>query len=117
MTLLCGFALIFATPLIYNLLLQRSAASSESIMAMRAARAIGTLPQPLTNSIDFSLYLLLLAVVVRVYRGGLARFYERAVRCLSCGHDLRGTPAGSDGIGRCGECGAAFIRYRQAHQE
>jgi hypothetical protein len=107
--LLAGFGLILATPLIYEQLIARG---SSMRWVPRIAHMIGALPPELTSAIDLSAYLLLLAVVTRVYRAGLARWHDRAIRCRRCGHDLRGTPTmdGSDGIGRCGECGTLFVR-------
>jgi hypothetical protein len=37
------------------------------------------------------------------------RLEQGSEQCLACGHDLRGTAA-SNGLGRCGECGAGFLR-------
>jgi hypothetical protein len=107
--LVLGFALILLAPWLYSLLLQGSQTSSSSVMAMRLAQAIGRLPDELVRVIDLSLYLLLFAAAMRIYRTRLAKFYDRAVVCARCGHDLRGTPT-EHGIGRCGECGAAFAR-------
>ena len=56
------------------------------------------------------LYLLLFAIAVRLYRGGLARYYDQALKCRKCAHDLRGTPTDGRGRGRCGECGTPFTR-------
>jgi VanZ family protein len=38
------------------------------------------------------------------------RLDASAERCLGCAQDLRGTPVDRDRSGRCGECGAAFLR-------
>jgi hypothetical protein len=70
---------------------------------------MGTRPE-LMSAIDLAANLILFGVLVRVYRGGIARFYDRAVRCVNCGHDLRGTPTDDEGVGTCGECGTAFVR-------
>lgn len=51
-----------------------------------------------------------LAVTIERCRVRLARRLDEGHRvCLGCGHDLRSTPA-ADGTGRCGECGAGFVR-------
>jgi hypothetical protein len=50
------------------------------------------------------------AVTIWWMRRRTAKRLETAgVRCLRCGHDLRGTPD-DDGRGACSECGAAFRR-------
>lgn len=112
--LVIGFAAIFALPVVYEMVLTQGStgAGGSARWAPRLAHLIGSLPPELTATIDLSAYLVLFAVVVRVYRTGLARYHDRAVSCRRCGHDLRGTPTieGSGGQGRCGECGAPFVR-------
>jgi hypothetical protein len=100
--LVIGFGLILISPLVYSMLLGSGG-------AVRAVQTMGRLPRELVSTIDLVLYLLLFAVVARIYRGQLARFYDQAVRCMRCGHDLRGTPI-INGVGTCGECGGAFVR-------
>ena len=107
--LVIGFGLILVSPVLYSMILDQGPNSGSAKGAVRAVHSIGRLPPELVSTIDLSLYLLLFAVVARVYRSQLARFYDQAVRCLRCGHDLRGTPS-ENGIGHCGECGAAFVR-------
>jgi hypothetical protein len=108
-----GFGLIFALPIVYEMLLsQGSSAGAATSWAPRTAHFIGTLPPELTATIDLCAYMVLFAVVVRVYRTGLAKYHDRAISCRRCGHDLRGTPTidGSGGQGKCGECGTPFLR-------
>jgi DNA-directed RNA polymerase subunit RPC12/RpoP len=109
--LAAGFGLVLATPLIYSSVIARG---SPSHWAPRLAHAVANLPRELTSVIDLAMYLLLLAVVVRIYRTGLAKWHDRAIRCRRCGHDLRGTPTleGTDGLGRCSECGTPFVRAK-----
>jgi hypothetical protein len=109
--LLLGFAAILIAPLFYSMLIEGNQRSSSSIFAMRFARMLGTMPRELTSIVDLSLYLLLFAISMRIYRKRLAKFYDSAVICMRCGHDLRGTPTAA-GIGHCGECGAVFTRAR-----
>jgi hypothetical protein len=84
-------------------------AQPASGLAPRIARFFGTLSPQLTEAIDLTVCLLLLALATRLYRTRLARYYDRSVRCRRCGHDLRGTPT-ERGVGRCGECGTPFVR-------
>lgn len=68
----------------------------------------------LSKGMDSDIHALFLCAVVAVTiercRARLARRVEGGHRtCLGCGHDLRSTPA-TDGTGRCGECGAGFVR-------
>jgi len=76
---------------------------------LRASKTFGQQYQTLLEVIDLAVCLFILAVVMRLLRVRLARFYDRAVRCSVCGHDLTGTPA-PGGVGRCGECGSPFER-------
>ena len=68
------------------------------------------MPPALNSAIDLTLYVLLIAVVIRVWRRRFAAYVDRAVRCHACGHDLHGTPTNERGEGHCGECGEAFTR-------
>jgi len=108
------FAAILITPIVYDWLLSGGAGGvgSRSFGAPRLARWIGTLPPELTSAIDVSLYLLIVATVVRMYRTRLARWHDRAAVCEACGHDLRGTPTDETGSGHCGECGRSFLRKK-----
>ena len=105
--LVAGFGLIAASSIVYALLLE---GQFGGIYPMRLAHTIGTLPKGITQVVDLSAYLVLLAIAMRMYRGGLARYYDQALRCRKCGHDLRGTPTDDRGRGRCGECGTPFVR-------
>jgi hypothetical protein len=107
--LIFGFAVILISPVVYAMILNQGTTSSGAQSTMRAVHSIGRLPQELVRTIDLALYLLLFAVVARIFRAQIARFYDQAVRCLRCGHDLRATPS-TKGIGHCGECEAAFVR-------
>jgi hypothetical protein len=111
------FAAILVTPIVYDWLLSGGSGGagvgSRSFGAPRIARWIGTLPPELTNTIDVSLYLLIVAAVVRMYRVRLARWHDRAAVCEACGHDLRGTPTDETGLGHCGECGRSFQRKQE----
>jgi len=105
--LVAGFGLIAASSIVYALLLQ---GRFGGIYPLRLAHTIGTLPKGVTTVVDLTAYLILFAIAVRLYRGGLARYYDQAVKCRKCGHDLRGTPTDDRGRGRCGECGTPFLR-------
>lgn len=100
------FAAVMLSPVIYSRL-QGTRVGGWSMP--RIVRLIDSLPPEFTAAVDLAIYLLLFAVMVRLYRGGVARYHDRGVRCRACGHDLRGTPT-VNGAGRCGECGAAFSR-------
>jgi hypothetical protein len=68
----------------------------------------------LSKGMDTNIHALSLAALVAVtverIRVRMARRIERCdAVCLGCRHDLRSTPA-NGGIGRCGECGAGFVR-------
>ncbi|UCD74242.1 MAG: hypothetical protein JSV91_10675 [Phycisphaerales bacterium] len=105
--LVAGFGLIAASSIVYALLLERQVGGAH---VLRVAHTIGTLPGSVTQVVDLTAYLVLFAVAVRVYRGALARYYDQALKCRKCGHDLRGTPTDDRGRGRCGECGVPFVR-------
>lgn len=102
--LLAAFALLAVLPTIYAAALQ-----ADMEFVPRLARAIGGLPRVIQRAIDITALGLVLALAVRVYRRGLARHFDRRAVCTACGHDLRATPV-TRGVGRCGECGAAFVR-------
>lgn len=68
------------------------------------------LPTDFVLVVDAAVLLGIAAMGVRMYRGRLARYHdEQSMCCRTCGHDLRGTPS-PGGLGRCGECGARFLR-------
>lgn len=75
----------------------------------RLAREVATAPPSLARAADLTLVLIIGAVFVGGFRRAVAAYRDAGNRCVGCGHDLRGTPA-RGGAGRCGECGAAFIR-------
>lgn len=106
-----GFTLIAASSVVYAVLLENRIGG---VQPLRLAHTIGTLPASVTQIVDLTAYLVLVAVAVRIYRGALGRYYDQAVRCRKCGHDLRGTPTDGQGRGRCGECGAPFVRLGDA---
>ncbi|MHC5024738.1 MAG: VanZ family protein [Planctomycetota bacterium] len=101
---------IFVLPWAYATLLD--AGIGRSILP-RIARGIGTTPPSLIRLIDAALLLGLGAVLTRVYRRRLARYYDSPWLCVRCGHDLRGTPV-NQAIGRCGECGKRFVRMEDS---
>jgi hypothetical protein len=103
-----GFALITLSPVLYAWILQNA---PDLGVVPRLAHVLGRLPEELTNVIDLTLYAMLFALGVRLYRGRLARYFDQSTRCRRCGHDLRATPTADDGAGRCGECGTAFVRF------
>jgi len=103
-----AFSFLLAIPFVYELVVGSNTAVSRT--APRIARLVGTLPPELVNAIDLALFLLLLAVMIRMYRGNLARYYDQHITCRRCGHDLRGTPTSHAGVGQCGECGTPFLR-------
>ena len=74
----------------------------------RLLRVMGT-EQALMRTVDFTAVFIVLAIMTRFFRWRLATHYDQPFQCRSCGHDLRGTPT-SEGLGRCGECGASFTR-------
>jgi hypothetical protein len=79
-------------------------------LAGRAFRAYAGLPTDMVMVIDLAVLALALAVAVRLYRGRIASLIDRQhLRCLRCGHDLRGTPQSATGTGACGECGTEFV--------
>lgn len=101
------FALVLLLPYAYNLTITTPTGRS---LAPRLAQLLGRLPPELNSAIDLTLYMLLIAVVIRLWRGRFAAYVDRAVRCRYCGHDLHGTPVNERGEGHCGECGTAFTR-------
>lgn len=74
----------------------------------RLVRVIGT-EKALMRFVDFTAVFIVFAITTRLFRWRLAAHYDQPFQCRSCGHDLRGTPT-SEGLGRCGECGASFAR-------
>jgi hypothetical protein len=91
-----------------------NAVSPGHALLARALHAIGRIPPGLTAPLDLSLCLMLFALAAAWYRRRLARYVDQALVCRTCGHDLRATPtagAAETGEGRCGECGAAFVRH------
>ncbi|MHC4948126.1 MAG: hypothetical protein ACYTG1_07675 [Planctomycetota bacterium] len=108
MALAIVFALILASAPLYEAIVTRSPESAGS--AATAVHLIVTTTRGLGTTVDVALLGILLAVVIRLFRGSLARTWDQAVRCRRCGHDLRGTPADERGVGRCGECGELFGR-------
>jgi hypothetical protein len=60
--------------------------------------------------IDSSILCVVVALTIDRARHRSARRADAADQwCLACGQDLRGTPS-VRGTGRCGECGASFVR-------
>lgn len=101
------FSLVLLLPYIYSLTITTPTGRSA---APRFAQLLGRMPPTLNSAIDLTLYVLLIAVVIRLWRGRFAAYVDRAVRCRKCGHDLHGTPTNERGEGVCGECGEAFTR-------
>lgn len=65
-------------------------------------------PRPVQTMIDLTLISMFIALLVHLARARLARYYDRAQCCSSCGHDLRGAAVDDDGAGVCSECGTSF---------
>lgn len=103
------FAMVLLVPYLYGLAISSPGGSGRHI-APRLAQALGRLPPEVSSIVDLTVYILLLAVVVRLWRRAMASFIDRAVRCQRCGHDLHGTPVNQHGEGHCGECGTTFTR-------
>lgn len=101
---IAAFVLILLTAPVYGWLIDRDPTMAGP---PRAAHFIGGLERTLGRVVDLTLFALVLAATVRLYRRRLARHYDQSTRCRRCGHDLRATPA-AQGVGRCGECGAEF---------
>lgn len=72
-------------------------------------RTVTRLQPGLAQTIDLSLYLIVAAILTRMYRVRLAKHYDQHLICQTCGHDLSGTPVNADGASQCGECGTAFV--------
>jgi hypothetical protein len=102
------FALVLVVPAIYAWLIQSPGGGRSA--APRLAQALGRLPRELNSVIDLTVYVLLIALIVRMWRRRMAAYLDRGFRCRSCGHDLHGTPINPQGQGHCGECGEAFVR-------
>jgi hypothetical protein len=108
--LACGLGLILLTPVLYEWILTNSSRST-SVPWRLSSRVLVGVPREMYNAIDLFGCSCVLALVVGLYRGALARAYDRAERCFACGHDLRGTPSPLPGaVGTCGECGTPFSR-------
>ncbi len=101
------FAMVLVLPYFYGLTVAKP--HSHSVLP-RLAQVVGRLPPELNSVIDLTVYLLLIAVVVRLWRVRMAAHIDRGVRCRKCGHDLHGTPINERGEGHCGECGTLFVR-------
>jgi len=76
--------------------------------ALRITHLITTAPPEFTNAVDMAFYLLVFAAMVRMFRRGLSRWHDRAIRCAGCGYDLRATRQDEHGRGTCPECGKTF---------
>ena len=69
-----------------------------------------SLSKGMPTVIDTTAIVVVVALTIDRARVRFARRIEEgSMRCLACGQDLRGTPS-RDGGGRCGECGAPFLR-------
>ncbi|MEM7229432.1 MAG: VanZ family protein [Planctomycetota bacterium] len=79
-----------------------------SLSLAQPIRTMLRMPMPVQNLVDITIVCLVGAVLVALYRRRVARHYDQAIRCRACGHDLRGASM-SNGQGRCGECGVAFM--------
>ena len=87
------------------LILRRDVALASDLL-----RWLDSLSKGMPTMLDATATGLVVSVVVDRCRVRLARRLDEADRrCLACGQDLRATPAPS-GTGRCGECGASFVR-------
>ena len=113
LVIIAGFLALMTSAYLYSLTIE---ADPTAGAAPRIARFIGQLPPALTRTVDLALLLLLFAIATRVYRARLGRFFDRSIRCRKCGHDLRGTPT-ERGMGRCGECGAGFVRMEMGEEK
>ncbi len=89
----------------------------DALLSNRVSSWINTLPESITDVVDLSVYLVMIAIVIRIYRGELAKYYDRSLRCRNCDYDLRGTPVSPAGVGTCGECGTLFLREVDDNKE
>jgi hypothetical protein len=101
------FAVVLLIPSLYGWTI--ASGGGRSTMP-RLAQILGRMPRETSSAIDLTIYALLIALVARLWRVRMAAHLDRAVRCMRCGHDLRGTPINERGEGHCGECGEAFVR-------
>jgi hypothetical protein len=101
------FAIVLLLPIVYGWSI---ATPSGSRYVPRFAQLVGRVPPELSNAVDLTIYLLLIALVVRLWRRRFAAYVDQSVRCRNCGHDLHGTPTNERGEGHCGECGEKFLR-------
>jgi hypothetical protein len=106
------FGMVLVLPHVYGWML--ATPSGRGTMP-RLGQVLGRLPPSLTTVIDLTVYMLLIAVVIRAWRKRFAAYVDRAVRCRNCGHDLHGTPINERGKGHCGECGTPFNRFTPEH--
>lgn len=109
----------FATLLLLSTLwLGVLAARRDVAIAARIDDLLRSLSPGMTSVIDATLLTVVLAVAIDRARHRLARRIERgAERCVGCGQDLRATPVAAEGVGRCGECGGAFLAVRLRSEE
>jgi hypothetical protein len=105
------FGLVLLVPYLYSWSIATPGAPGRTT-APRLAQMVGRLPRELNSVIDLTVYLLLIALVVRMWRRRMAAHIDRGFRCRRCGHDLHGTPVNEQGEGQCGECGEPFARSR-----
>lgn len=86
------------------------AARRDVPIAARLDDLLRSLSPGMTSVIDATLLAIVLAVAIDRARHRLARRIGRGdARCVGCGQDLRATPVADGGVGRCGECGGAFL--------
>jgi hypothetical protein len=104
----------FATLLLLSTLwLGLLAARRDLAIAARVYDFFRSSSPGMTSVIDATLLTLVIAVAIDRARHRLARRIERGdERCIGCGQDLRATPVAAEGVGRCGECGGAFLAVR-----
>lgn len=105
--ILGGVAMLVAAFVAWALLLvlQRDVTLASNIF-----RWMESLSKGMESVIDATVVGLIVAVVLDRCRARATRRVDAAdCHCLACGQDLRATPAPA-GSGRCGECGAWFVR-------
>jgi hypothetical protein len=101
------FILVLLLPSIHAYALEHWGSGSLLNILMRS---VGRGAHRFASVVDITLYCVLLAASIRLYRSGLARSYDQAIRCRACGFDLRGSATDEQGRGRCSECGQEFRR-------
>ena len=69
------------------------------------AKRVCRWPSSIGRIADLAFLNLVFTTMFRIYRVRLGRWYDRAQRCESCGHDLTGTPIEDDATVCCPECG------------